>query len=510
MKEFYEKKINEILSKNKPNVAKKELDKLIEDSNHDHYVIAKTIEFRFKKNFSQSEQMIKLLDELVGDDEYFELITYYYAILDNREGNRDKAIEGLQDILHRNGKYAEKARRMYPGLLYADEDYETVLSFFDYSKENNCMNSETLFYAGKIYYHHHDLDTAREYVEAAVEMNPKEQKYHTFLRALYQDSCDYKNALNEIRILQSMNINPSLRNKLDMIVPVLYNELNFSGKAFVSIKDNIKKGLTNTNQEMLYYKLASQYGDFKTVDQLSDKMKGLSSFCSQHFKPLAMAYQNENLCDKALDLIDSDLVDKSVFEVQLLKANILIQMKKYKEAKVVLERLLSRSSNPLYKVSYALCLFNEGNFDEARKIMEKVPTVDNRLWIYLKYELGILDLSEFKFIPPYAKQLENYDFEAVYRDTRNRLNKDDKPYRVNENVNIKKFIYEMKDIVESLNPSYTFDKDTYLIDYGINVAKLNETPTSFFLVDAIPGGNMITMRPVIPSKDGLKNYQRVR
>ena len=510
MKEFYDKKINEILSINKPNVTKKELVKLIEESNHDHYVIAKTIVFRFKNNFRQSEQMIKLLDELVGDDEYFELATYYYAVLDNREGNRDKAIEELQDILHRNGEYAEKARRMYPGLLYADEDYETVLSFFDYSKENNCMNSETLFYAGKIYYHNHDLDTAREYVEAAVKMNPKEQKYHTFLRALYQDSRDYKNALNEIRILQSMNINPSLRNKLDMIVPVLYNELNFSGKAFVSIKDNIKKGLTNTNQEMLYYKLASQYGDFKTVDQLSDKMKGLSSFCSQHFKSLVMAYQNENLCDKAIDLINSDLVDKSVFEVQLLKANILIQMKKYKDAKVILERLISRSSNPLYKVSYALCLFNEGNFDEARKIMEKVPTVDNRLWIYLKYELGILDLSKFKFIPPYAKQLENYDFEAVYRDTRNRLSKDDKPYRVNENVNIKKFIYEMKDIVESLNPSYTFDKDTYLIDYGINVAQLNETPTSFFLVDAIPGGNIITMRPVIPSKDGLKNYQRVR
>ena len=61
MKEFYDKKINEILSINKPNVAKKELEKLIEESNHDHYVIAKTIEFRFKKNFSQSEQMIKLI-----------------------------------------------------------------------------------------------------------------------------------------------------------------------------------------------------------------------------------------------------------------------------------------------------------------------------------------------------------------------------------------------------------------------------------------------------------------
>ena len=372
------------------------------------------------------------------------------------------------------------------------------------------MNDVALFYASKIYYFKHDIETTLKLAEEAIKLNPDEIKYHTFLRAVYQDTKDYKNALKEIRILKSMNISQSLRNKLDILLPSIYEELNYGGKAFAAIKENVQKGITNTNQEKIYFKLASLYGDFKTVDELSDKMKCLNSFCSQHLRPLVTAYQNENLCDKVIGVIDSDYVDKTAFEVQLYKANTLIQMKKYKEAKIILEILMNKSNNPVYRLSYALCLFNEGKFDEARNLMQSIPTVDNRLCLYLKYELGILDLSIFRNIPSYAKLLNDYDFETVYRDTRNRLNRDDKPYRVYEEINIKKFIYEMKSIIDSLEPSYTFDKDSYLIDYGTNIAHLNGTPTSYFLVDAIPGGNIITMKPVIPSKDGVKNYQRVR
>ncbi|MBR5662288.1 MAG: hypothetical protein IKX00_01390 [Bacilli bacterium] len=509
MNEFYKEEIDKILDIEKASKAKKEFDKLIESSNHNHYVIAEAIKFRFKNNFQQI-QIKELLEELDGDDEYYDLTTYYNAVLESRKVDKEKAIDGLENILHKNSEYAEKARKLYPELLYDTEDYDTVMSFYEYLKENNDVNDAALFYVSKIYYFHHDIDKAKEFAEEAVNLNPNEIKYHTFLRALYQDTKDYKNALKEVRKLQSMNINPSLRNKLDILLPVLYNEINYTGKAFEAIKANIQNGINNTNQELLYFKLAAAYGDFKTVDELTETVKRLNNFCSQYFRTLVISYQSENLCDKAIDVFNSDDVDNSVFEVKVSKANTLIQMNRISEAKKIISDLLKKSNNPQYKRSYAFCLFLEGNYDDARNIMQKIPCIDNRLDYYLRYKLGILDINMFRNIPTYVKLLNNYDFESVYRDIRNRICSDDKPCRLNKDVNVKKFAYEMRDYVNSVNPTYSFDKDTYLIDYGYNIAHVNGTPTSFFLADAIPGGELITMKPVIPSKDGLKNYQRVR
>ena len=505
MESIYEERIEKILSSEDKKGTSKRLTQLLKESGYDHYVMARVAQFRFETN---SQGYMEFFKELQNDDDYFLFSTYYLGAAYAKKGKYEEASVELEKMLHYDGVCAEKARNLYPEVLYCNGEYDAVFDFYDYLEKNNLLNDAIYFYVGKIHYFNHDLAKTKTFVDKAIELNPDEPKYHIFKRALCHDTKDFKGALKEIRILQGLDINKQLREKLDLLVPQIYETMGYSGQAFKAIKANIDKGVNNECQEQSYFRLASRYGDFQTVDEISSRLIPRGDFSYRNYRSLITSYQDENLCNKAMKLFKNELKDAKDIDISFVKASTYIQMGKYEEAKNVLRKLMRIKKDPFYYRAYAYCLYIEGDIKHAEEMMKMIPPVDNRLDVYLRYELGLL--GSYKIKPQYAELLRKYDFSAVYKDIRNRLNNPDKPSRLNDDVNIGRFASEIREIVRSTEPSYTFDKDSYLIDYGKEIATVNGTPTSHFIADAIPGGELLTIKPVIPSNDGRPNYQRVR
>ena len=505
MESIYEEKIDKILSGDDKKFKGKKLTQLLKDSGYDHYVMARVAQFRYENGF---QGFMEFFTELQKDDDYFLFSTYYIGAAHARKGRYEEASIELEKILHYDGICAEKARNLYPEVLYCNGEYDSVLDFFDYLKENDLLNDAAYFYVGKIHYFNHDLDQTKIFVDKAIEMNPDEVKYHVFKRALCLDTKDYKGALNEIRTLQSLDINPSLRVKLDLLVPQIYETMGYSGQAFKSIKSNIDKGINNECQEQSYFRLASRFGDFQTVDEISSRLIPRGDFSYKNFTALIFSYQDENLCSKVMKLFKNELKEAKDLDISFAKASTYVQMGKYEEAKNVLRKLMKVKKDPFYYRTYAYCLFLEGDINRAEEKMRMVPPADNRLDVYLRFKLGLL--GDYIHMPKYAQLLNDYDFNVVYKDIRNRLSNPDKPSRLNEGINVGRFASEIREIVKSTDPTYKSDKDSYLIDYGEEIATVNGTPTKHFIADAIPGGELLTIKPVIPSNDGISNYQRIR
>ena len=88
MDELYAKEVEEILNLGNISKVKRKLDKLIESSNHDHYVIAAAIEYKLKHNFGYCTELINEIVEKKLED-YFQrffiimksMILFYYILI---------------------------------------------------------------------------------------------------------------------------------------------------------------------------------------------------------------------------------------------------------------------------------------------------------------------------------------------------------------------------------------------------------------------------------------------
>lgn len=507
--ELYKSKIDEIIQEENLKLRNKKLSKLIEESKHDHYVLARVAQYRFENG---QQGYLDLLHELEGDDDYFVFTNYCLGATYARRGQKEKGMEYLEKLFVFDGYYAEKAREMYPGLLFDTEDYENVLGFFEYLKQNNILNDTAYFYAAKVYFHRRKFSTAQEYVEKAVEMNPDVIEYHNFLRALYQDTKQYREALKQVRILQSMDISQALRNKLDLIVPELLFNLEQKSTSMKAIKKNKDRNLTNGKQESLYFQLGVHYGDFKSAEESAKELINTGGvFSLKDYSNLMRMYSVENLCDKSLELYKTLNVDENRdLDIVYSKACILVQMGKYDEAEKILTSLIKKSRKAQYYRLLVLCLYFENKNNEARKILKLIPQDATRLDIFLRNELGILDLSTYKEVPTHAKLVKNYDYGVVYKQIRNRYNDNSKALYFNDGINIGRFMNDIKDIIGGITPNYRMQSSVYLIDYGKDVATVNSTQTGHIIAETLPNGELINLKPVIPTDEGRQNYQRVR
>ena len=217
-------------------------------------------------------------------------------------------------------------------------------------------------------------------------------------------------------------------------------------------------------------------------------------------------YCVENLCDKAIStyetLNDSQKVHS---EVIYSKACALVQKGEHLEAKELISSIPDEDDKPRYKRLEAYCLYLEGKYDDARHIIEKLPCDATKIDIFLRYKLGILDLSKYNVKPEYARVLLNYNFNAVYDLAKNKYgeSKFEKAVRINQDVNLGRFVHYMSYAIDGMEPNYTLYRDVYLVDYGVNVATINKIPTSHFVVEAIQNGPLIDLKPVIPTEDAI-------
>lgn len=506
MKNEFQNKIDE-LAKLKPNKnLKNEMNKLIEDSNYDHYVVYCVAKYRIDNHL---KDYFSLLKELYNDEEYKSFAIYYSALRSNISGKIDEAIDLLERILHFNDEYAYKARNLYAELLFNNKEYDAVLEFLKYVEQNNFECANAYYYASKVFNFNHDRRNTEKYLLKAVDINPNRIDFHKSLRAFYYDVKKYDLSLQEINKLRELGFNDP--NKLLLLEAEIYTLLRKNGEAFKLIKDNIQKGVINDKQDSLYFNLCANYCDFYNANEAAQRLIKHRKINPGEYRKLMMMYNDENMCTKALNLFDSVYKDKPIFDGMLYcKASSLTQQNRYGEAKEVLYSLIERDPRPSHYRLLALISHKENDDKKARFYMSKVPCENNKLDIYLRYVLGILDMSKYKEYTDYFDLLKNYNIDKVCELQKYRLTNHKKQSRIKDGVDVNKLVYATNEIITSLTPNYSMDKDVYLLNFEKNIALINGEETSFVIANAIPNGNLVNIIPVNPTKDAISEYQRIK
>ena len=482
-KEVYRKQVEEILKEEDTNVRCQKLKRLLKSSNYN--------------------------EDLVSS-------IYDIALELEQNGKLEKAIDCIVGITSRNGEIYDKARELFPRLLYENGDYINVKNFFKYLKKYNAVNHSAYYYAAKVYMKSNP-DIAQKYVEEAVKEKPDEIEYHSLLRTLYLDSKQYSKALTEIRTLLSLNIDDDLRNELNLCLPQVLIFTRSYPKAIEQIRNNKNDELTTTEQELLYFELENRFGDYNGAEKTAISLIESKKFQASNYATLMKIYNSENMCNKALSVYNNlNFRQKGHYEIIYSKAWALLQQGRYLEAKELLLPVIKSSNKPHFKRLYAFCLYKEDEISETRRVLEQLPCELTKMDMYLRYKLGVLDIDEYvktyHKIPEYISALTNPDFHMPYHLIKDKYGKSDdyKPAQLNDDINIGYFLRDISDIVAAMKPNYTLYSDVYLISYGSEAAVVNDTPTEFFIVETAPKGPVVDLRPVIPTADAKISYQRAR
>ena len=485
------------------------LTNLIEESNHDGYVIYMTAEYRIENKLRRYK---KLLDELVYIDEYYQYANYTLAQIPLNEKNYVKVLDYLSKIIYQKGNYADKARKLYAQILFKKEMYDELLKLLEYTSLKGLENESIYFYSAKVYMIRENTKEAINCLKEAVRIEPDNIAFHDKLRHLYYDMGYRADELKEIDKLIELGSNNKeviLRSKLACL-----NSLHRSHELIEAIKEAKKFGIENSKNDDQLFALLFKYSDYDGVEEMSKEIISKGNMNIQKYSDLMRMYNIETLYDKSLNLYEK-LKPASEKNIALLyaKANIHLQKGEYKKAKDIIFQLINRSpKSTVFARFLALCLFLENKYDEARKVMQLIEPETTKLDIYLRHELCILDYHIFKEKPFLIKLLENYNYEDVRNDIEHRFIGSMKDIRFNDDIDVRKFTDDMHYIVSNVKPNYTLDKDVYLIDYGKEVASIHGKQTGHFIVDALPGGKLVTYRPVIATQDAVNEnkYTRVR
>ena len=501
-----EQKIDEIIE-NGHNVLEK-LEHIYELRN-DNYVLFRIAKFEIEKGIEGYSAHFK---ELLNDPSYFIPASYYLSRGYFRKKNYVYSLKYIRNVLSTDSEYLVDAVDLCLDILLKDSNKETCSEFLEIIKNQKNLNCDTYYKISKVYYKYDYVKKAVEYVKKAISLNNNNTLYHDFLIKIYSDKGMTEELYNEVRTFLKIEKDPELKRKLSLMVPKLEVELNYKLEALRSIKSNIDQGIVSKCQDDIYFNLLTRSGDYREAEVLSQKMNLSSPSQMENLLKIIKMYNRENMCNTSLDMLDNyEEFNKSNRELSYGKIVTLMQLKRYKEAKEIIINVLNEKVSSIYCLLLAVCCYYEGDTESAKKIMLKIePSSDSKMDMFLRHNLG-LDKCKYNGREPlYSKLLNKYDYEIVCREIKFMLGTKTHMSRVARDVFIRDLVYEFDDIIRGMNPSYKMGKDTYLINYGKPVGIVNDKSTSYFVVDAIPGGGIFMAKPVIPTKDAQANFSRVR
>lgn len=508
MENLYKDKVDSIINSNSTIIYIDSLLRdLIEKSNHDSYVLFRTAKFRIDNGLKKYKS---LLEELLNYNEYFQYANYGLAKIYCNENNYEKTFECLEKIKYLDGFYANETRKIYAHLLFKKEMYDELIEFYEFNSENNLVNESICYYTSKVFEIRENYKKAIKCMEEAIKIAPDNIAFHDRLRHLYNGRGLRAYELKEINKLIELGSNNKetlLRAKI-----VCLNVLNRTHELIDAIREAKEYGIKNYKNDSQLFSLLFKYSDYEGAEEISKEITLRNNCNEQIYSDLIRMYNIETLYDKSLDLC-GQLEQQNKNSILLLfgKANIYLQKGEFNEAKKIAFKLIKCSpKSTTFARFLALCLFLEKQYDNSKKLMELIDPDTTKLDIYLRHELGIIDYSIFKEKPYLIKLLENYNYDEVKKDIEHRFLGSVKDIRFNDDVNVKRFTDEMNYIIANVKPSYTLDKDVYLIDYGKEVASVHGKQTSHFIVDSLPGGKLVTYRPVIPTHDAVNENKYIR
>lgn len=507
-----DRKIDEIISNQITKYALKDLNKLYLKKNKHKYVLFRIAKLEFERRlYDLSKEHFNILQ---NEPEYYVVSTYYLACIADREKEYNLVLEYLKKIMDIDSEYKELITGLYSEVLYKLKRSNDVIEFYRNLSEKGSVDAKTYYYASKAYAIRKDqpdnIFKCIKCIRSAIELDDKNVEYHDFLRKIYINNNMYSGAISETKILISLDT--PFKTQYRLSLPELEVKVNRKSEALLNIKRNMDDGVTSFEQDSLYFDLLTRSNDYKEAESISENVIGENNSGLANYLKLIRMYNREYMCDRAIEICD-DLENKKLANVDILgaEAEALIQLGKYEEAKKVLHKIIRYSlSNKFYRL-LALCCYLEGDFKTARSIMDTISVNSkSEMDTFLRSKLYKDNQSRYMHDSLFNSLLSGYNLDLVHDKNGYRLSMPSHMGVLKPEVHRKDFLLKMNDKILYLEPSYVLDRDTYLINYEEEVGLINNKPTKYFIVDAMCGDGVFSIKPVIPTSDAESNFKIVR
>ena len=292
-------------------------------------------------------------------------------------------------------------------------------------------------------------------------------------------------------------------------------------EALALIKNYEKHNLTSDNQTLLSFRINSKINNDKEAERLFYSIENKDLINDDYYKMLFKMYNKEALFEKSFSIIDEiEYNDTTAYKYILYyRASTLMQMGSYESAIVLLDEAIrdiidtndnEKNIAQFYRLR-ALCYYLNGDLDDAKDEISALDQNDGRkieLLLRNEFDLPIDIISKEDLA--YYQLLNNYDGTIVYNFIKGLYESKKSSCGVAPEINIGRLIYDLNDIISDLKPNYATKLDSYLINLETPIGRLNEVPTSYFIIDAMPDGKLYNIKPIIPTEDGKKNFKRIR
>lgn len=506
----WDKKIDGLISNQIVKYALKDLNRLYKTTNN-KYVLFRIAKYEFeKKLYDLSKEHFNIL---LNDPDYCVCSNYYLAAIANRQRDYKLAFEYLEKIVNMDTEYKSLASGLYSEVLYKLKRSSDVIKFYEEQSEKGIVDAQTYYYASKSYAIRNDhpdhIFNSLKCIRKAIELDDNNIEYHDFLRKMYLSNNIYSGAISETKKL--IFLDSPYKNELSLMLPELEVKENRKSEAIYTIKKNISDGIVSYNQSSLYFELLTRCNDFKEAEIVSKDIVGEDKRGLDNYLKLVRMYNREYLCDKSIELCEY-LDDKKIANIDILaaEAEALIQLGKYEEAKKVLHKVIKHSVyNKFYRM-LALCCYLEGDLNSARRIMDTInANPKSEIDTFLRNRLYVDDQSCYMHESLFNSLLSGYNFNLVYDHIGYRLSIPSHMSVLEPGINIRDFLLKMNDKILYLDPSYVLDRDTFLVECDEEVGLINDKPTKYFIVDAMCGEGILSVKPVIPTKEAESNFKRV-
>lgn len=521
MQEIKKDQIDEIINNEQKSVNEKiiELYRVYNDNQLHPYILFRIAKYKYENCIKGTFKIFKKLAEI--DDEEYKTASYYYLVkLALKAGNSKVAalylnkLNGNEVETDNNNKEKlnETLNKQYSEILYKSGNIKGLLNHYNHLDALNKTTDVDHYYAFKGYLSKGDMTHAIKAIQKAIELNPSNVNYHKDMIDLYLQNKLYSQLLIQINKILSLDIDLEDREELKLQIPKITYKMYKIKDALEQVEQNISEGINNKDQDELYYKLLIRTADYYTADQVSKKIVGDSSTGLENYLNLARMNNRLNNCDKALNILDIlDEARPMSYHFMYYRALTLIQMGEYNKASNIIYSVIDRYPNDFrFQTILALCFYLDGDKYASKEVLNRIPSCDGtKRDIFLRKELG-LDYSSLKPEDDlYSSMINNYDFDKVYKTNRRRLC-NNHSNGLKDGINIGGLISELNYLIKDLEPSYSMESDTYLIKYGEEIGLVNNKETQYLIAEALPNGLIYTIKPVIPTLDSKKNFQRTR
>lgn len=511
MQEFMKDEIDEIVSTKGNNTLTK-LNNLYNKYKQHPYILFRTAKYRYDNGLKNAAKEFRKIAE--SEDNEYSVPAYYYLIkISLKAGNYKQASKDYEKIKDAKNEYLELLKPQLSEILFRSGRINELLTYYNRLDVLNEVTDQDCYFAFRAYALNHNYSQAIKAIKRAISINPNNSDYHRAMIEVYCENRMYVPLLKEIENLLSQGIKLDDEEQLKLAIPEIYDKMKSFKEAIVALEKNEAEGITRKSQDQLYFNLLTKVCDFYGAEQVSKKIVGYSSESLENYLQLTRMYNRLNLCDKSLTIFNEIEESKpnSMF-FKYYKILTLIQLGEYEETINMIYSILDRYPNESrFNTILALCLYLDGDKNAAKSIMNKVPESDgSKKDVFLRKELNLNNSSKKQEDDLYYEMLYGYDFDKVYRVNRRRLCQNNHASGLKKEVNVGRFLSELNSMINDLEPSYKMETDTYLIKYGEDVGYVNNKQTQYFMVDAIPGGQLYTVKPVIPTLEAKKNFQRTR